>query len=275
MFWDEIENDIDANANVLFSRTLSFSRDAFDEMVCDIYSFDWGPQVGQNIFRKISLLRDFPSKIRLIFSEINSLQKIDLVKNLKQNIRNKYASHSPLDHFTTIHVSESPAEVNHLLNIFCSENNLTHLSRRKRLRPEFVAMLANYVSVLDLHQLNQSDCCVVGGAAVDVLGLRKTDDVDFTLRESIRFERFNGGVTKLEAGVDIVAFNYPRVFSSEPPLTDEQIIKSPAHHFFSRGLKFVDPSVTLTRRQHQRRDKDLQDLKLLSNYLDSSNFSII
>ncbi len=267
--WDQIQSEIDAKAPVLFSRTLNLARDSFEEMVCDIYSFDWGPEVGQNILRKISLLREFPSKVRLVFSEVDSAQGTHCGRQLKEEIRTKYSGMSPLDHFTTVHVSESPAETNHLLNIFCSENNLFHLSRRKRLRPEFVTMLANYVAVLRAHQLNPADCCVVGGAAVDVLGLRSADDVDFTLREAIRFARFNGGVTRLDGGVDVVAFNYPRSFSDEAPLTDEHIIKRPAHHFFARGLKFVDPSVALTRRQHQRREKDLRDLKSLARYLDS------
>jgi hypothetical protein len=132
-------------------------------------------------------------------------------------------------------------------------------------------MLANYVAVLKAHQLNPADCCVVGGAAVDVLGLRSSSDIDFTLREAIRFKHFNGGVTNLATGVDVVAFNYPRSFSNEPPLTDEKIIKRPQNHFFSRGLKFVDPIIALTRRQHQRRDKDLKDLALLSRYLDQQH----
>jgi hypothetical protein len=266
--WCQIEKDINSEAPILFSRTLDFSNDAFDEMICDIYSFDWGPMVGDNILRKISLLKKFPPKARVVFSEIEINHKPHCGKNLKEMIRFKYSSISPIDHFTTIHVSESEAETNHLMNIFCSENNIFHLSRRKPLRPELVEMLANYLSVLRKNKLNPMDCCIVGGAAIDILGLRNATDIDFTLRESIRFSHFNGGVTNLEGNVDVVAHNYARSFSAERPLTDDQIIKRSGKHFFSRGLKFVDPVVAITRRQHQRRDKDLRDLKLLAKYLD-------
>ena len=267
--WDEIESEINAEAPVVFRRDFEFARDCFNELICDIYSLDWGPQVGNNILRKIALLSPFTSRIRVLFSELDSGRTSAFGTELKCKIRKKYAAMCPLDNFTTIHVSESAVESNHLLNIFCSENNLFHLSRRQRLRPHFVSMLATYVAVLSAYQINPADCCVVGGAAVEVLGLRTADDIDFTTRESIRFTRFNGGVTQLEDGVDLVAYNYPRNFGVRPPLTDEHIIKRPEYHFFSRGVKFVDPSVLLTRRQHQRRDKDLRDLKMLASYLDS------
>ena len=120
--WDEIQNEIDAKTPVLFSRTLNLTRDSFDELVCGLYSIDWGPQVGPNILRKIALLKKFPSKVKLVFSEAVSEQGMDCAKDLKDKIREKYSNISPLNHFTTIHISESEAETNHLLNIFLSEN---------------------------------------------------------------------------------------------------------------------------------------------------------
>ena len=61
--------------------------------------------------------------------------------------------------------------------------------------------------------------------------------------------------------MDVVAFEHPRNFQARPPLTGENIIYRPEYQFLSRGVKFVDPSVLLIRRQHQRRDEDPRDLK--------------
>jgi hypothetical protein len=155
-----------------------------------------------------------------------------------------------------------------LLNIFANEINLLHLSKRKALNTKFISMLEEYIQVINNKNIQLLDCCIVGGAALNALGIREADDVDFTTTENIRFSMFNSGVTKLSSKVDLVSFNYPRSLSAHPAITDNQLISCSNNHFFVRGIRFADPKIILLRKQCQRRDKDLRDLKVIAEYLD-------
>ncbi len=64
--------------------------------------------------------------------------------------------------------------------------------------------------------------------------------------------------------------NYPRSFSSEPALTDDEIIARPENYFLVRGIRFADPRIVMTRKQHQRRDKDMRDVQLLSHFFENN-----
>jgi len=113
-----------------------------------------------------------------------------------------------------------------------------------------------------------ADCCVVGASVLDAFGLRAADDVDFTLRSAPRFAHFDGGVTHLSPTLDVVSFNYPRSFTADPAIDDDRMIDDPSCHFLVRGVRFADPRIVMTRKQHQRRDKDLRDVALLSDWFE-------
>jgi hypothetical protein len=266
--WNAIERSVARNLSVVEARTVELPRGAFSELVNDIYSFDWGPRTGENIARKIDLLAPFVPRLRVLFCELPVNAQADVPRRLKIALRDAYAHVSPVDHFTTLHVSESKAETEHLLRIFANRNNLHWLRRRPPLRARFVEVLAEMRAAIDARRIAADDCCVVGSSILDALGLRAADDVDFTLKSALRFAQFHGGVTHLTPRVDVVAFNYPRSFSAAPDLTDDEMIATPEAHFHVRGIRFADPHIVLTRKQHQRRDKDLRDVGLLGQFLD-------
>lgn len=269
--WEEMEARIDTLMPVVDARTLDLSREPFNELVHDIYSYDWGPRTGANIERKVRLLADHPPRVRIVFSERPFDSDAQLPRTMKTELRESFGDCSPVDHFTTLHVSETAGEMRHLMNIFGSENNLRRLRQRTALRPVFVDMLVEMRKLLQQRQIDSADCCVVGSAVLEALGMREADDVDFTLRSALRFAFLDGGVTRLGDRVDVVSFNYPRSFTSLPALTDDELISRPEQHFFVRGVRFADPRIVLTRKQHQRRDKDLRDVELLSRYFDAGN----
>lgn len=266
--WEAIERDVAAVMPIVEARTVALPQDAFTELVHDIYSFDWGPKTGDNIARKVDLLAPFSPRLRVLFCEVPDQAAHDLPRRMKIALRDAYADVSPVDHFTTLHVSEGEKELGHLLNIFASSNNLRRLSQRTPLRAGFVDLLAEMRSTIDMHGIAADDCCVVGSSILDVFGLRAADDVDFTLSSAVRFARFDGGVTQLTPRVDVVSFNYPRSFSSVQALTDDEMIADRDAHFHVRGVRFADPRIVLTRKQHQRRDKDMRDIGLLGRFFE-------
>lgn len=267
--WPEMERRIGEYMPVVDSRTVELPREAFEELVHDIYSLDWGPRTGANIERKVDLLARHPARLRIVFCERPFDSDGNLPRAMKTELREAFAGFSPVDHFTTLHVSESAKETRHLMDIFASENNLRRLQRRRRLRPAFLDMLVELSEEAHRRGIDLADCCVVGSSVLDALGLRAADDIDFTLRSELRFRQFDGGVTHLTDRIDIVSFNYPRSFSSTPALTDDELIARKDCQFHVRGIRFADPEIVLTRKQHQRRDKDLRDVALLSAFFDA------
>jgi len=266
--WNALEHEVAQSMAIIDARTVTLERAAFNELVHDIYSFDWGPKTGPNIARKVDLLAPFAPRVRVLFCELPADSAADLPKQMKVALRDGYAQVSPVDHFTTLHVTESEAETAHLMRIFANRNNLQRLSRRPPLRAELVDMLVEMKANVEARGIAVDDCCVVGSSVLDALGLRAADDVDFTLKSAVRFAQFDGGVTHLTPHVDVVSFNYPRTFGAAPVLTDDEMIERPGAHFHVRGVRFADPQIVLTRKQHQRRDKDLRDVALLAGFFD-------
>lgn len=270
--WDALERSIGETMLVVDARTVELPREAFEELVHDIYSRDWGPRTGANIERKAGLLAAHPPRLRVLFCERPFDSDAQLPRKMKTELREAFAQFSPVDHFTTLHVSESPDEMRHLMNTFASENNLRRLGQRRRLRPEFLDMLVELYDEVRRRGIDPADCCVVGSSVLDALGLRRADDIDFTLRSEERFRRFDGGVTHLTERIDVVSFNYPRSFSSTPALSDDELIARPDCQFHVRGMRFADPRIVLTRKQHQRRDKDLRDVALLAAFFEAKSY---
>jgi hypothetical protein len=267
--WPEIEAALDAEMPIVAARTIELPRPGFDEMLRDVYSHDWGPRTGENIERKIALLAGHAPCVRLLFLERPADAADDLPRRLKLRLREAWAGLSPVDDFTCLHVSESTAETGHLLRMFTSENNLRWLRRRATLRGAVIERLVQMRQhVLGLG-MQPTECCVVGASVLDAFGLRESDDVDFTLRRALRKRHFHDGVTALSEALDVVSAGYPRSFSDEPAIDDDRLIGDPDCHFLVRGVPFADPRIVLARKQHQRRDKDIRDLGLLSAFLDA------
>ncbi len=266
--WPDLEAEIDADMPIVSRRTIELAPEAFAEFVHDVYSFDWGPKTGENIERKVALLRAHAPRVRVLFVERPAGAADDLARRTKVALRERFASLSSVDDFTTLHISESEAETGHLMQIVASENNLRWLAYRGPARVSLVERLAEMHAAMVTRGVSASQCCVVGGSVLDVVGLRAADDVDFTLTSQARDAHFNSGVTKISNSLDVVTRNYPRSFNDTRALDDDELIENPSHHFVVRGMRFADPRIVLTRKQHQRRDKDLRDVALLAGFFD-------
>lgn len=265
--WEEIEAALDRHMPVVSSRTVVLPRPGFDEMVHDMYAFDWGPRTGENIARKVALLAGHAPRVRVLFVERPPDAAPTPIRELKAQLRERFAAFSPADRFTTLHVSESEAETRHLMAMFTSTNNLRWLAHRRAPRADLLERLVELRTRVDSLGFSPDECCVVGGSVLDALGLREAGDLDFTLRHAQRAAHFDAGVTRLSPTLDVVSCGYPRSFTAMPAIDDERMIDDPDCHFFVRGVRFADPRIVMTRKQHQRRDKDLRDVALLSELI--------
>ena len=264
--WPAIEQQLAQDMTLVGARTISLPRAGFDEMVRDVYSVDGGPRPGPAIEHKVRLLAAYPPRVRIVYLERHS-DSTD-ADAVKRNVREAFADAVPVAWFATLHLSATTAETRHLLNLFASETNLGMLRKRAVPAAALIQQLVDAQAVLAQRGIAADDCCVVGGSVPGVLGLRPSDDLDITVRGSVRRACFDAGISRLAPGLDLVTEGYARSFGNQAAPSDDELIDDPSRHFYVRGMRFAHPEVVLTRKQHQRREKDLRDLPLLAAFLD-------
>lgn len=261
--WDEIERQINSATPIVFSRTFDFPRHVFDEVVRDLYVTDWGPIPGENIERKIAFFKDYAPRFRFLVVAAGA----GVLPALKQTVRNKWHYIVPSDRFATLHTTDTPRETAYVADLFLNTDNLRALARRpvNGFRPEFLAWLAEYYANLKQLQIDPELCCIVGSSVLEAYNVRPATDVDFTMIHALREKFFTPGVTHLTSNLDVVARDYPRSIANlKPAPTDNDLIRDRHLHIRVRGFKFAHLDVVVTRKQMQRREKDLADVALVS-----------
>jgi hypothetical protein len=165
--------------------------------------------------------------------------------------------------YLALHAGSSQAETLNLARVLLSPNNLRQLRRRRSagVRAEFLKWLADCHDVCLRSDIALDDICVVGSSPLEVIGVRPSTDVDFTLKSNYRKARYGSGVTHLAPSLDIVTEGYHRS-RDRSAISDDDLIDGPDHHFMFRGFKFANPEIVLEQKDVYRRDKDLRDLEM-------------
>lgn len=111
---------------------------------------------------------------------------------------------------------------------------------------------------------------VVGSGLLDVLGIRKAADIDIAVLPQLHRKLYEDGDWKkyekyekvfLKRGdVDII----PSLSWSEYPTTTEEAIRSA---MIIDGIPFMNPQELKKFKQALGRDKDIEDIRLIDNYL--------
>lgn len=266
--WEALEAGLGEQMVGIGARTIELPREGYEELLRDIYAHDQGPIVGPAIEQKIRLLRSYPPRLRVVYTERREGDDAGAVEALKHGLRERFDASVPASWFVTLHTSSSPGEVRHLLDVVASEHNLAMLRRRRALPAAFLQRLADLRQALEHHGIAADEACVVGGGVLAALGLRDAAEIDVTIRRERRESRFDAGAGRLAPGIGLVAENYARCHDGELPPEDDALIASPDLHFQVRGLRFAAARIVRDRKQHQRREADLRDLPLLAAFAD-------
>jgi hypothetical protein len=178
--------------------------------------------------------------------------------------------------YLAVHAGSSSAETLTLAGVLLSSNGLRQLRRRRAAgsRTEFLGWLAECRRTCEQSDIALNDICIVGSSPLEVLGVRPSTDVDFTLKSHYRRSRYGKGVSHLTPVVDIVTAGYHRS-RERPAISDDELIDNPALHFIFRGLKFANPEIVLEHKDFYRRDKDVRDVESTRRFLaagESSSF---
>lgn len=237
----------------------------------DIYSFGCADAHLPHIERKLEHLAPHPAKFRLWLGHHTApgASTSEAVIKTKTHIRRLLAPHVPEEKFITCHAADTRAEVDYLAAVLLEPHNTRWFALRgaTAARPEFSTWIAELKAGLARRAIPLADCCVVGSAPLDILGLRPATDLDFTLTRRHRYAHFDAGITHLTPNVDVVTAGYHRVPAPRVAVSDDQLIHDPRHHFLYRGVKFANPALICERKAYTARPKDLADVELLLPFL--------
>lgn len=261
--WSSMIKRIQAVTPIAMQRTITLPPHAFAELVRDMYATDWGPVPGENIERKIAFLKEFKPCLRFL---VVATPDAETLIKLKNELRQEMNNVIPTDLFTTLHTTDTMRETAYIGDLFLNRANLKALAKRplNGFRPDYLTWLQQYHSTLQDVKIDPEACCVVGSGVLEALNIREATDIDFTITHELRNQYFTGGVTHLTPDLDVVALNYPRTLLRPSAPTDNDLIRDRALHTRFRGLKFASLDVVITRKQTQRRPKDLVDIALSS-----------
>lgn len=122
-----------------------------------------------------------------------------------------------------------------------SRNTKEYMNRNIKISDEdFLSKLDDLKQTLKNNNVPLSKVCVVSGAVLQVLGLRKSkefDDVDIVMTSDLR--RIYG------SGLVIVSDTAEMHIQDSYYISDDEIIKNSAYHFMFFGLKFMHPRILL------------------------------
>jgi len=143
------------------------------------------------------------------------------------------------------------------------------LSLRKgdNLRPQFREWLEEYRRVLDDEGIDVENTCIVGSSVLEILGIRKSTDIDFIVDEDTRYAKFDSGATSLSENVDLANSGYHKTTNETDEVSDNEVIYDTELHFRYRGLKFAAPNIVRNSKSAVAREKDIKDVHLMDEYL--------
>lgn len=266
--WPQLEASLAGEMHLVSARTLELPRAAFEELVRDVCSLRSGPVAAQAVERRIELLRAWPARLRVLYTERRDEPDALEAPALEEALHAGLDAAVPAAWGVTLHMSGSADETRHLMDIVASEHNLAMLRRRGAMEPAFARQLVALHRAIGERGLSPEAVCVVGDGVLAALGLRPAASLEITVRSQERLSNLGLRARALGPQVGLAAAGYARSFGQPPQADDDTLIARPDLHFRVRGIRFAAPALVLARKQHDAREEDLRDLPLLAEWAD-------
>lgn len=237
---------------------------AMYELIHDLYGTTDAVSATSLINRKALLLAMAPLTMRVVVAERrwNDADVYAVANSTKTQCRELARDTVAPEIYLSAHASSCREETLNLAGALLSANSLRQLHRRVSpgVRAEFGEWLTECRRSCAREGIAIDDICVVGSSPLEVVGVRHSTDVDFTLKSDYRSAKYGRGVTHLSPAVDIVTAGYHRRRNGRA-IDDDELIDNPDWHFRYRGVKFANPEVVLDQKDFYRREKDVRDVE--------------
>ena len=262
--WDYLEKQISKEMTIVGGVELDFSDNyiAFENLFRDMYS----DPLWRNVYidRKLDLLKTSELKMRVLLVSNEGFENRDLYKtieNTKLELRDRLLFDTDIAP-VVMHGSNSKTEFIHLKKIVLSVNNLKQLRRRvvRCYSEEFVNRLERLKEVLGEKDITIEDVIITGSSSWEIFGLRRADDLDFSVAGKYR-EKYGNDHKRLGNGLDYSRLDSVEV-SDNKVYSDELLLSDDNYHFVFDGLKFVNIDLIAQKKAYNKREKDIKDVRL-------------
>ncbi len=267
--WDYLQTQLAKQMTVVGTVELDFSDNyiAFENLFREIYS----DPLWRNVYidRKVALLKMSPLKMRVLLVSDEGFKKFDLYKTMsaaKLELRDRMYFDTDIAPIV-MHGSDSQEEFEHLKRVVLSANNLKHLNMRiaRNYSEEFVARLDKLKQLLSEKGIRTEDVCISGSSGMEILGLRKAQDIDFFVAKQYR-EVYGDKTISWTDHIEYVRVN--SIQTKDALYEDNLLIGDDNFHYIFNDLKFVNWDIVAGKKKHDNREKDVRDIRLFELFKD-------
>lgn len=250
---------------------LDFTKNylGFENLVREIYQDPLWQNV--QIHLKSSLLKLSPLKLRvlLVSNENDPTQNIyETIRYTKLKLRDSLYFNSEPNAGVVVHASDSFEEFVLMKNILLSPNNQNALTRCtfRNYRKYFVDRLSELKNILYEKKIRIEDICVVGGSILEIFGLRTSDDLDIIIKSTYH-SKYGTDAQKWNDFIDVCPPD--RIVDENNQIwKNDLLIDDDNFHFMFFGIKFMNIELLKSKKKHDGREKDLNDVKLINLFLE-------
>ncbi|MCL1986450.1 MAG: hypothetical protein FWG64_00545 [Firmicutes bacterium] len=283
--WDYIQSVVAENFNVVGWLDLDYTNNfmAFENLIKEIYCLErdtYSPN-GSVIDRKISILKMQNLAVRILLVEDTQNGGTDIFakcKQMKLHMREVLHYDVKIETFLTMHSAVNEQEARHLKRLLLSPNNdrVRRQIIKSYYREAFLQRLRDLKKYLAENNIDLEDVCIVHSAALEVLGIRNSGDLDIAILskhgEKYNREKYTNEQLKFPEKVGIVRTNYACDNNGNILISHDNLISDYEKYFIFFGFKFENLEVTNLRKTYRQREKDKSDCRLIQQFNDFALF---
>lgn len=232
---------------------------AIREMVFDVYAYDYGASVefiANNIARKSERLERKGGEVVVFALSGEGLSG----KFVKDSVRGRFGESIEAPDFDIIHCGNDDEESRYLAMVAINQANMGAYSCRTQPSQALIKRLQALEEYCRRNDIPAREVCVVGGACLDVIGVKASDDLDFVCSYGIRRRNFFPGSGNILEEIDIANENYCKKIDVGDWWSDDDLINYGDLHCLVRGFKFARSELVVERKRYSLRDKDRIDI---------------
>lgn len=174
---------------------------------------------------------------------------LDKVKQAKAEIRDLFNIGN-----YSIHINDSRQEAIWLAQTYFNNNSLEMINRRPFTYedPSFDELINQLKEVAAAHQIDIVNVCGAGSTPLNVVGIRKSQDLDFLYDGPKQFNIQTDTLSNHDGELKYY------------PYDKKTIIENPSYHFYYHGLKFITLDVLYNmKKKRGEKPKDIKDCRAI------------
>lgn len=187
-------------------------------------------------------------------------EKFDYLNEIKKRVRDIFNVGN-----YSIHINDYRAEALALAEFFFNDNSIQIMN----LRPfefedfDYDSYLVEFKNRITNEELDINDFCITGSSPLNILGIRKSEDIDFFYNGTKKFNGEGGNVSNHDSELQYY------------PISKYDIIYDSSNYFYYQGFKILSLDVLYSfKRKRNEKPKDIVDCRNVKKLLRKSDKSL-